>query len=109
MLEIGYLSSLYAQFRLLMVAVKINYGQRIMLQKRCINQTVNETMIMLSDYLNTVKTVLSGHPRTQGKHKKWLLKTGDPFIQVHLHYILVQGTQKRWLLKTGDPLIEMTT
>ena len=46
---------------------------------------------------------------TQGKDKKWLLKTGDPLIQVHLHCILGQGTQKRWLLKTGDPLIEVTT
>ena len=46
---------------------------------------------------------------TQGKDKKWLLKTGDPLIQVQLHYILVQGTPKRWLLKTGDPLIEETT
>ena len=44
---------------------------------------------------------------TQGKDKKWLLKTGDPLI--HLHYILVQGTKKRWLLKIGDPLIEVTT
>ena len=26
---------------------------------------------------------------TQGKHKHWLLKTGDPLIQVHLHYILI--------------------
>ena len=46
---------------------------------------------------------------TPGEAKKWLLKTGDPLIQVHLHYILIQGTQKRWLLKTGDPLIEVTT
>ena len=46
---------------------------------------------------------------TQGKDKKWLLKTGDPLIQVHLHYILVQGTQKGWLLKTGDSLKEVTT
>ena len=30
-------------------------------------------------------------------------------MQVHLHYILVQGNQKMWLLKTGDPLIEVTT
>ena len=46
---------------------------------------------------------------THGKDRKWLLKTGDPLIQVHLHFILVQGTEKRWLLKTGDPLIAMTT
>ena len=46
---------------------------------------------------------------THGKDKNWLLKTGDPLIQVHLHYILVQGTQKMWLHKTGDPLIEVTT
>ena len=36
-------------------------------------------------------------------------KSGDQLIQVHLHCILVQGTQKRWLLKAGDPLIEVTT
>ena len=51
------------------------------------------------------KTCLKG----SSKDKKWLLKTGDPLIQVHLHYILVQGTQKRWLLKTGDPLMAVTT
>ena len=28
---------------------------------------------------------------TKGKDKKWLLKTSDPLIQVHLHYMLVQG------------------
>ena len=39
----------------------------------------------------------------------WLLKTGDPLIQVHLHCILVQGTQLKWLFKTDDPLIEVTT
>ena len=55
---------------------------------------------------NTVKPVLRGHPR---EDKKWLLKTGDPLIQVRVHCILGQGTQKRWLLKTGDPLIEVTT
>ena len=38
------------------------------------------------------------------KDKNWLLKTGDPLIQVHLHCILVQGSQKIWLLKTGDAL-----
>ena len=46
---------------------------------------------------------------TQGKDKKWLLKTGNPLIQVHLNCILIQGTQNRWLLKTGGPLIEVTT
>ena len=30
-------------------------------------------------------------------------------MQVQLHYILVQGNQKMWLLKTGDPLIEVYT
>ena len=46
---------------------------------------------------------------TQGKGKMWLLKTGDPLIQVHLHCILDEGAQKRLVLKTGDPLIEVTT
>ena len=55
---------------------------------------------------NTVKPVLRGHPE---EDKNWLLKTGDPLIQIHLHYILVRGNQKIWLLKTGDPLIEVTT
>ena len=59
-----------------------------------------------SSWQNTVKAVLTGHPR---EGQKVLLKTGDPLIQVDLHYILVQGTQKRWLFKTGDPLIEVTT
>ena len=54
---------------------------------------------------NTVKPVLRGH-RKEGQ--KWLLKTGDPLIQVHLHCSLGQGTRKKWLLKTGDPLIEVT-
>ena len=49
------------------------------------------------------------HGPVQGKDKNWLLKTGDPLIQVHLHCILVQGTQKMWLLQTGDPLTEATT
>ena len=52
------------------------------------------------------QTCLKGSP--QGK-KKGLPKRSDPLIQDHLHCILVQGTQKRWLLKTGDPLIEMIT
>ena len=46
---------------------------------------------------------------TQGKGKKWLLKSGDHLIKVHLPCILVQGIKKKWLHKTGDPLIEMTT
>ena len=37
----------------------------------------------------TVKPVLRGHPR---EGQKWLLKTGDPLIQVYLHCILGQGT-----------------
>ena len=54
----------------------------------------------------TVKPVLRGHPRDG---QNWLLKTGDPLIQVPLYCILVQGAQKMWLLKTGDPFIEVTT
>ena len=46
---------------------------------------------------------------TQGKNKKWLLKTGDPLIQVHLFRIFVQRTQKMCLLKTCDSLIEVAT
>ena len=46
---------------------------------------------------------------TQGKPDNWLLKTGDPLIQVHWHCIWLQGTQKMWLLKAGDPLMEVTT
>ena len=48
---------------------------------------------------------------TQGKDKKWLLKTGDSLIEGHLHYtcILVQGTEEWRLFKTGDSLIEVTT
>ena len=46
------------------------------------------------------QTCLRGHPREE---KNCLLKTGDPLIQVDLHYILAQGTPKMWLLKTGDP------
>ena len=42
---------------------------------------------------------------TPGTHKNWLLKTGDPLIQVHLHCILVEGTPKNRLLNTGDHLI----
>ena len=52
------------------------------------------------------QTCLKGHPR---EGQKWLLMTGDPLIQVYLHYILVQGTQKRLLLKTGDLLVEVTS
>ena len=58
------------------------------------------TCILIHEY-NTVKPVLSrGHP-TEGQ--KVAVKKCDPFIQVHLHCILVQGTQKMWLHKTGDP------
>ena len=46
---------------------------------------------------------------TQGKDKKWPLKTSDPLIQVQLNCILVQGTHEMWLLRTGDPLMEVTT
>ena len=54
----------------------------------------------------TVKPVLRGHPR---EARNWLLKTGDPLIQAHLHCIWLQGNQKMWLLNAGDPLIEVTT
>ena len=30
----------------------------------------------------------------QGKDKKWLLKTGDPLIQVHLLYTLYFGSRE---------------
>ena len=60
---------------------------------------------MRFDYI-TVKPVLRGHS-TEGQ--KWLLKTGHPLIQVHLHCILGQGTEKRWLCKADGPLIEVTT
>ena len=39
----------------------------------------------------------------------WLLKAGDPLIQVDFHCILAQGTQKMWLLKTGDAFIQVAT
>ena len=55
----------------------------------------------------TVKPVLRGSPK--GRTKTGCLKQVTPLILVHLHYSLVQGTQKMWLLKTGDPLIEVTT
>ena len=61
-------------------------------------------MVLL--FQHTVKPVLRGHP---SEDKEWLLKTGDPLIQVHLHCMWVGGTQERWLLKTGDPLIKVTT
>ena len=48
------------------------------------------------------------HGSSKGR-TKWLLKTGDPLIQVHLHYIWVQGVQIWRLLKAGDSLIEVTT
>ena len=49
MLEIGYLSSLYAQFHLLVhiVALEKNYGQKIMLRKRFIFQTLKAIMIII--------------------------------------------------------------
>ena len=50
MLEISYFSSLYAHFRLLIVAFKNKYGQRIMLRKRLTFQTLRATMVMWSDY-----------------------------------------------------------
>ena len=40
---------------------------------------------------------------TRGKDKKWLLKTGGPLIQVHLHYILVQGPSKGGCLRQVLP------
>ena len=52
MLEVGYMSSLYAQCHLLIVSFKNKYGQRIMLRKRLIFQTLKATMIMWSDYSN---------------------------------------------------------
>ena len=61
---------------------------------------------ILLDSQYTVKPVLRDRHR---EGQNWLLKTGDPLIQVHLHCILVQGTQKMQLLWTGDPLIEVTT
>ena len=54
---------------------------------------------------STVKPVLRGHPR---EGQKWLYKIGYPLIQFYLHYVLVQGAEKLWLLKTGDPLIEVS-
>ena len=62
-----------------------------------------------SDFLTlylryTVKPVLRGHPRDAKT-----LVTPYPLMQVHLHCNLVNGTWKMWLLKTGDPLIEVTT
>ena len=50
------------------------------------------------------QTCLKGS--SQGTHTIWLLKTGDPLIQVCLHCNLVLGTPKMWLLKAGDPLIQ---
>ena len=42
----------------------------------------------------------------QGTSKNWLLKTGDPLIQVHFRYNLVQRIPKKWLVKAYDPLIQ---
>ena len=39
----------------------------------------------------------------QGKDKKWLLKTGDPLIQVHLHYIWFKGPRKGGCLRQVIP------
>ena len=50
------------------------------------------------------QTCLKGS--AQGTGKNWLLKTGDPLIQVHFHYNLVQRIPKKWLLKACDPLIQ---
>ena len=41
-----------------------------------------------------------------GDRQNWLLKTGDPLIQVHFHHNLVPGIPKKWLLKACDPLIQ---
>ena len=43
---------------------------------------------------------------TPGDKQNWLLKTGDPLIQVQLHCNLVLGTPERWLLKAGEPLLQ---
>ena len=61
-----------------------------------------------SSYKHTLKPILRGHPR-EGQKLAAYRTTGDPLIQVNLHYILVQGAQKMRLLKTGNPLIEVTT
>ena len=50
------------------------------------------------------QTCLKGS--AQGTGKNWLLKTGDPLIQVHFHYNLVQRIPKKWLVKACDPLIQ---
>ena len=50
------------------------------------------------------QTCLKGS--AEGTGKNWLLKTGDPLIQVHFHYNLVQRIPKKWLLKACDPLIQ---
>ena len=52
MLEIEYFSSLFAQFRLLIIAFITYYGQRIMLRKCFVFQTLKATLIIWSDYLN---------------------------------------------------------
>ena len=52
MLEIGYFSPLYAHFRLLIVAFKNKYGQKIMLWKRVIFQTLKATRMMWTGYSN---------------------------------------------------------
>ena len=50
------------------------------------------------------QTCLKGS--AQGTGKNWLLKTGDPLIQVHFQYNLVQQIPKKWLLKACEPLIQ---
>ena len=55
---------------------------------------------------NISQTCLKGS--TKGGAGNWL-KTGDPLLKVHIHCILDKRTRKRWLLKAGDPLIEVTT
>ena len=67
----------------------------------------SEFFLNFTVFFHVQSNLFSG--ATQGKEKKWLLKTGDPLIRVYLHCILAPGTQKRWVLKTGDPLIEVTT
>ena len=43
------------------------------------------------------------------EEQDWLLKTGDPLIQVHLHCIMDQAEKKTRLLNTGGSLIEVVT
>ena len=74
------------------------------------NLKLNKNILLLQTYhLKHQKGMysqicLKGSP--QGSHKNWLLKTGDPLIQVHLHCILLQGTPKKWLLKAGLTVVK---